>query len=104
MLCVVYVLRRKGERLPVEEVRARPHVGWLTVDRDVRVYYPQEAARLFRSETDQVDLIEPMVHPRARIKKGCILLRGSEDVRSSVTNAQAWWCVPGPLDDRTEGR
>lgn len=100
MLCVVYVLRRTGGKLPVDVVRAHPHVGWLYLGRDTRKAFPQEACRLFRDGKTEVDVIEPLVHPSVKtIQRGGILIVGKQEVRSSVLDRQAWWVVPGPLDD-----
>ncbi|RYH18380.1 MAG: hypothetical protein EON54_27475 [Alcaligenaceae bacterium] len=89
-------------KLPLEEVHARPYSGWLYLGRDPRVTSPQEVVRLLRSERDQADVVEPMLHPLLRkIDRGGILLRGLEEVRSGVTQPQVWWCLPGPLDDTT---
>lgn len=102
MLVVAYLLRRPGEKLPADEVRAHPVCGWLYLGQDTRKVYPSVAARLFRSDRDQVDLLEPLVYASVKkIERGGILLVGKEEVRSSLTQAQAWFCVPGPLDDLT---
>jgi len=102
VLCVVYVLRRAGEKLPVETVRAHPAAGWLYLGQDTRKFHPQIAARLFRDSKSEVDVIEPLIHPQVKaIKNGGLLIVGLHEVRSSVTVRQAWWVVPGPLDDMT---
>lgn len=102
MFCVVYVLRRAGEKLPAEVVRTRPHVGWLHLGEDARKFYPQEVARLFRNEKDEVDVLDPIISVgRVRTKGGGLLIFGREEVRQSVTIPQTWWARPGPLDDLT---
>lgn len=102
MLCVVYVLRRAGEKLPVDQVRAHPNAGWLYLGEDTRKFYPQTACRLFRDRKSEVDLVEPLINPTVKaIKQGGLLIVGQQEVRSSVTTRQAWWCVPGLLDDAT---
>jgi hypothetical protein len=46
--------------------------------------------------------VEPLVHPAVKaIKRGGMLILGEQEVRSSLTERQAWWCVPGPMDDTT---
>lgn len=103
MLVVAYVLRYHGEKLDGEIVRSRPVQGWLYLGPDMRKQYPADCARLFPSDGVESDLIEPMVHPSVRTKRGGLLVRGLEEVRSSVTRRQAWFCVPGLLDDVTAG-
>ena len=56
------------------------------------------ACRLFRDSKSEVDVIEPLVHPQVKaIKRGAMLILGAQEVRSSLTEQQAWWCVPGPM-------
>lgn len=100
VLCVIYVLRRAGEKLPAEVVRTRPHVGWLYLGQDERKFFPQVTARLYRDSKTEVDVIDPLIcaHVKA-IKRGGILIAGQNEVRSSMVERQAWWAVPGPLDD-----
>lgn len=100
MLCVVYVLRRGGEKLPSDVVKRRPHVGWLYFGDDSRKVHRQEALRLFQAQKVLIDVVEPLIYPRLqRIDKGGMLFVGNEEVRSSTTQKQAWWVLPGPLDD-----
>jgi hypothetical protein len=102
MQCVVYVLRQRGDKLDPATVRARPVEGWLYFGQDTRKVYPSECARLFKSERDPLDLIEPMVTAVVRkIERGGVLISGAEEVRSGVINRQSWYCVPGWLDDLT---
>lgn len=100
MHAVVYVLRRSGEKLPPDVVKSRPYVGWLHWGQDSRKYYPQEAVRLFQRQGTEMDVVEPLAHPIMRkIDRGGMLITGTEEVRNSITQRQAWWVVPGPLDD-----
>lgn len=102
MQCVVYVLRGDGAKLTREEVRARPAAGWLYFGQDTRKVYPSVSDRLFRSDRDQVDLLEPLLYASVKaIERGGILLVGKQEVRSSVTQPQAWFCLPGVLGDLT---
>ena len=102
MHCVVYVLRQGGKRLPADVVKGRPYVGWLHFGQDARKAFPQEAISLVAPAKPDANVIEPMIHPRLKkIERGGMLFLGSEEVRSSVTQKQAWWVIPGPLDDTT---
>jgi len=100
MMCVVYVLRRAGKRLPLDVVKSKPHLGWLFMGQDARKDIPEQAVRLFRSRGQRDDVMAPIVHPRlAKIDRGGLLFIGLEEVRSSVNQKQAWWIVPGPHHD-----
>lgn len=102
MWVVVYQLRRAGQKLPQEIVRARPTAGWLYLGRDTRKVYPQEIARLFAKAGTESDLIEPLVFPVVKkIDRGGMLFTGLEEGKASVMDKQAWWVLPGPLDDTT---
>lgn len=98
MLCTVYLLRRGGLKLPREDVLAVPFHGWLYFGKDTRKFYPSEVVRLFQGERALIDVVEPLMHPYLKkIERGGMLFRGSEEVRSSVHEPQAWWVVPsGP--------
>ena len=103
MFCTVYLLRENGEKLSKEAVRAQPHVGWLYLGKDTRKFYPQEAARLFRSARD--DVISVLVHPQVKtIQRGGMLIRGQEEcvTPQMVNAAQAWWVVPRPSDPNVD--
>lgn len=104
MLCVVYVLRREGRKLPAEVVRNRPAVGWLQLDQHPQKAYPERVARLLKSEGSDVDLVQMMVHAHVRrINRGGLLIFGQEEqTRYREPHLpQVWWCMPGPLDDTT---
>jgi hypothetical protein len=102
VLCLVYVLRRHGEKLPPDIVRSHPNAGWLYLGEDTRKFYPQVACRLFRDSKSEVDVIEPLICATVKtIKNGGLLISGQQEVRSNVTHRQAWWCIPGPMDDTT---
>lgn len=104
MQVVVYVLRHGGEKLDRETVRARPAEGWLYFGVDTRKVYPATVARLFRSAKAPIDVLEPITFAAVKsIDRGGILITGSEEVRSGVTHRQAWFCLPGWLDDLTIG-
>ena len=98
MLCVVYVLRRKGEKLDV--VKHRPATGWLYFGQDTRKYYPQSCARLFKDSKSQVDVIAPIDHAHVRhIKGGGLMINGFQDGAGYQEQLrQAWWVLPGPLE------
>lgn len=104
MQCVVYLLRRAGQKLPSETVKSRPHVGWLFYGQDSRKYYPQLTARLFANSQLATDVIEPLVHANIKkVERGGILIYGQEEVHAygAPHVPQIWWCMPGPLDDLT---
>jgi hypothetical protein len=47
-------------------------------------------------------VIEPMICATVKaIKNGGLLISGQQEVRSNVVHRQAWWCVPGLMDDTT---
>lgn len=98
VFCTVYLLRRGGVKLPREDVLAVPFQGWLYFGRDTRKFYPSEVVRLFQDERALIDVVEPLMHPYLKkIERGGMLFRGSEEIRSSVHEPQAWWVVPsGP--------
>ena len=98
------MLRHRGEKLDRATVRDRPVEGWLYLGPDSRKVYPTECARLFRSARDPLDVIEPLVSAVVRkIERRGILISGAEEVRSGVTIRQSSFCVPGWLDDLTNG-
>lgn len=104
MQCVVYVLRRAGKKLPLDVVKSRPHQGWLVLGDDSRKFYPRPAARLFSTHATRIDVITPIVQAHViKIERGGILIFGQEeaDERQAPDPPQAWWCMPGPLDDLT---
>ena len=104
VLCVVYVLRRNGHKLPIDVAKSRPTPGWLTLGPDPRVFYPRTVARLMASARGDTDLLEVLLHAHVRaIKGGGLLIHGQEAVPiyGAANVPQAWWCLPGTMDDTT---
>ena len=103
MLCTVFVIRKNGKKLPADVLKGRPNIGWLVVDLDSRKVEPREAARLYRNERLAVDVIEPMINVRVRVRKGGLLISGEEEQPGYQvqTLPQTWWCKPGAYDDLT---
>lgn len=96
------MLRRRGEKIAREDILAHPTPGWLYLGPDERKHFPMTVARLFKSATDRTDVMEPLTYASVKsIMKGGLLIIGSEEVRSSVTQRQTWFCIPGPMDDTT---
>ncbi len=101
MHCTVYRLRREGEKLPTEEVRAGGVSGWL--ETGSYMHHPGTQARLFVSKEaaarrDGHYLIELNIPSLGRIKGG-ILLRGFDGMYNS--QKQVWWVVPTPAPPET---
>ena len=104
VLCVTYVLRRNGQKLPTEIARARPVVGWLELGRDPVKCYPETIARLLKNEGTELELVTTLVHAHVRkISRGGLLICGQEvQLGYGAPNfPQAWWVKPGLLDDTT---
>lgn len=102
MLCVVYVLRKKGKKLPPEQVRARPATGYLYLGQDPVKFVPQTVARLLRDHKTDIDVVEPMAHAHVKvIKGGGLLIFGQQSIGYQQMCPQVWWAVPGLLDDMT---
>ena len=99
MLVKVHLLRQAGERLPANEMRARPaHVGWIRlygdpgshVDRSVRV------AVLQLPEGRQLELYDAQL---IQWDGRGMILTGEErstgiGMRRFECHRQAWWCKP----------
>lgn len=101
MLCTIYLCRRNGEKLPPDIIRTRPNIGWLVVDQDPRTSTPREVARLVRNEKLAVDVVEPMINVRVRVKRDGLLITGEEEQAGyqTPTHQQTWWCRVGAFDD-----
>lgn len=98
MLCVVYQLRRRGEKLPPEEVRRHPVPGWLIFDK--RGGSPVLDARLYDKKGGKELLVLEHAH-LVKIDEG-MMLRGFEAGGGYQKHyRQGWWVLPGPLDDLT---
>ena len=91
MDCVLYRLRRWGEKLPDAEVKARPQAGRLAFDLNIGT------AQFFEGErqVDQMDRVKVL-----KIDCG-ILLGGLEQHSGKLPTRQTWWCLPELLDDLT---
>lgn len=101
MLCVVYILRRAGAKLPLEVVKSRPYTGWLQLGNSEKVYV-QEALNLFKTHEMKARACECLIGPTLKkLERGGMLFVGSEEIYSSEYRPQAWWVVPGALDDTT---
>jgi len=99
VLCVVYVLRHAGEKLPIDVVKGRPHPGWLHLGNSQK-FFPQEALNLFETAKLDKRVCESLIYPTLKkLQRGGMLWLGSQELRSSEYRPQAWWVVPGLLDD-----
>lgn len=97
MLCVVYQLRRHGEKLPPDEVRAGPTPGYLVLDR--RGGQPVQDARLYDKKGGTELMALSLVY-RVKIDDG-IMLQGFVERSYQKHDRQAWWVLPGLMDDLT---
>ena len=94
MICVLYRLRRWGERLPDAEVKAAPQPGRLVFN------FPPGTAQLLDGERMLAQLLDVKV---VKIDGG-ILLGGWEEHQGKPQTRQTWWCLPGLFDDTTAYR
>lgn len=92
MYCIAYPLRRKGQKLPREEVRSGGRRGWFTFTRmpaGQRVWI----ARL-TGERGGNALPELTSASIVTVERGGLLVRGFElEIGNSMPQPQAWWCV-----------
>ncbi len=102
MFCVVYLLRRWGEKLPADESRRDPRAGWLYLGQ-AEMAYPQTDAILFTDEKRAKELVRMRHAQVKRIDRGGILIAGNDSPKDNHWQPQVWWCVPGALDDLTTG-
>jgi len=90
-------MRQAGVKLPREVVPKLAVVGWLFMGQDLRKFYPQTTARLFRAAENPIDVIEPLVHAHVKkIERGGILIYGQEEQPGyqEPSTPQVWWCKP----------
>ncbi len=99
MFCVVYQLRSQGKKLPAEVARAKPVYGYLTMER--RDGWPVRYARLLKDLASPTELLPTLEYAHVGRIRGGILLIGSQSKVFHEHIPQAWWCLPGPLDDLT---
>lgn len=99
MHCTVYRLRRDGEKITPEEMRAAAVRGWLYVGPCSRMGPPEQHACLLTSERGRVGYDETLPTLKyanlKRIELGGLLLSGFE-VRIDPWQQlrQTWWVVP----------
>lgn len=91
MDCVLYRLRRWGERLADAEVKVSAQPG--------RLFFSAvpSAAQFFVGERQVDQLFDAKV---VKIDRG-ILLGGWEQHSGKPPTRQTWWCLPGLFDDTT---
>ncbi|MEJ7685604.1 MAG: hypothetical protein WKG52_00640 [Variovorax sp.] len=65
----------------------------------MRPVTPEWEARLFDKPGSSKELLPTLCHPMVKAIKGGILLQGMEVRHNLHVTRQAWWCVPGLLDD-----
>jgi hypothetical protein len=105
VICVLYQLSRGGKtqprrkKAPSEVARSHPVLGYLVLDR--RDVVPETYAWLFDREGSNRELLATLKHAQVIKVQGGMLLRGLEDAGHREHQRQAWWCLPGPLDDLT---
>lgn len=90
VFCIVYPLRRGGERLPKEAVRAGGKRGWLTFSK-MPAGQPVMIARV--SGQGGGEVYPQLAHATIKVVDGGILIQGwvmggGNQVR------QSWWCEP----------
>lgn len=99
MFCVVFQLRRNGEKLPVGIVRSGPTQGYLVLQQ--RAGWPIHDAMLLKARGSTTELLQRLEYAQVVKVRGGILMRGFEIKKFHENIPQAWWCVPGRLDDLT---
>jgi hypothetical protein len=97
VFCVFYQLRRFGERLPDEEVKARCVQGRLLFG-----LIPGTS----QNWAQRLDIKTGVQQAQLRTVKilkidGGILIGGWEEHPGRAPTRQTWWCVPGLMDDTT---
>lgn len=95
---MLYRLRRWGEKLPDDEVKARPQAGRLVFGKIPGT--SQNWARLMDGgrELDQLRTVTIL-----QIDGG-VLLSGWEQHPGRGPTRQTWYCLPGLMDDMTMAR
>lgn len=102
MFCVIYLLRRWGEKLPPDVVRRDPRAGWLYFGQNEKLH-PEVDAILYSDERRGTELLR-LKHANVRkIDGGGFLISGNDSQKALKWQLQTWWCVPGVLDDLTAG-
>lgn len=96
MQCIVYQLRRDGEKLPKAEVRIDPAGGYLVFEKPGG--YPVRHARLLRSRDAADEALPTLMHAHLLKIRGGILLAGLQDAGYQKHHRQTWWVVPGHHD------
>ena len=103
MLCDVYILYQSGEPLPADQARAHPVRGWLCYG-DAGRSYPHEEAHLYRSRTDETEVIPFVDYARViKIKRGGLRIEGQQEHGYRDYWKQVWWCLPVTEAEREEG-
>lgn len=100
MFCVVYLLRRWGEKLPPEEVRRDPRPGWLYFGQNEKLC-PEVDAILYTDPKRGKELLRLRHASVRKIDGGGFLISGNDSQKALHWQLQTWWCVPGVLDDVT---
>lgn len=96
MHCIAYPLRRKGQKLSREEVRASGRRGWFTFTR-MPAGQPVWTARL-TGERGGNALPELTSATIVTVERGGLLVRGFElEIGRLMPQPQAWWCVAEPV-------
>lgn len=100
MWCTVYVLYRKGKRIPAEVAKANPRTGWLHMrSKEPHTGMPESRAFLLpeKGASTHFPILElDCCHLRA-IDGGGIRLTGFDPRHPSswTLNHQSWWIIPG---------
>lgn len=100
MRVVVYPLRRNGEKLTKEEVRAGGVEGWLRMGKYDAMSPPERHAWLLKGPDGRPGLDDLLPSLRfvelRKIEKGGLLLRGQDPRQSwdTTVTRQFWWVVP----------
>lgn len=103
MFCVIYLLRRWGEKLPTEEVRRDPRPGWLYFGQNEK-QCPEVDAILYADERRSKELLRLKFAQVRKIEGDGFLISGNDSQKALNWQLQTWWCVPGPLDDLSAGQ
>ncbi|WP_225785495.1 hypothetical protein [Xenophilus sp. Marseille-Q4582] len=94
MFCTLYILRRDGKKLPVDEVRAAGIAGWLWMGQNPKLRFPRTDAIFQPRQAGEHPLMLQYAHVK-RIEAGGIMIYGQDE--TSPQNAyirQTWWLVP----------
>jgi len=94
VFCTLYILRRDGKKLPVDEVRAAGILGRLEFGPSKKVFYPRNDAWFSPADgTPELRIVH--AHITFIAPEGMMVL-GRDDSLSHDYDAtrQAWWVVP----------